>query len=420
MFADTAKVIIQAGKGGDGRLSFRREKYRAMGGPDGGDGGNGGDVIFEVSHNVSALSAFRRKQRIEAPAGQVGGANRRHGKAGESLVVPVPEGTQVYDGERLIADLTAQNPRAVIAKGGRGGFGNAHFVSSVRQAPRIVEKGEPGQIVEAMLELKLVADVGLIGLPNAGKSTLLSVTTGARPEIGNYAFTTITPNLGVASWRSQNFTVADIPGLIEGAHKGKGLGDEFLRHIERTAVLVHLIDAASADVAADYKLIQRELSEYQADLAHKPQLVVLSKIDTVVEPDQLKKASSTLKKAGVKQVYEISSTAHMGLDELLDAVLKLVVKARTLREQQVADAPKVIIDESSQPDLWSIEPTGDSFIVHGEKLERFARRTTWDGDIGVARMKDILVRQGVIKELEKQGLKEGSVIHIAGHQLTWE
>ncbi|TAK89494.1 GTPase ObgE [Patescibacteria group bacterium] len=420
MFADTAKIIIQAGKGGDGRLSFRREKYRAMGGPDGGDGGDGGSVIFEVSHNVSTLSAFRRKQRIEAEAGQVGGDNRKRGKGGEDMVVPVPEGTQVYDGEQLIADLTAEQPRVVIAKGGKGGYGNAHFVSSVRQAPRIAEKGEPGHSFEARLELKSVADVGLIGLPNAGKSTLLSVTTGARPEIGNYAFTTITPNLGVASWRDSSFTIADIPGLIEGAHQGKGLGDEFLRHIERTAVLVHLIDVASQNVAQDYKLIQEELGQYQVDLSGKPQLVALSKIDTVADAKQVKQAETALKKAGVKQVFQISSTTHTGLNELLDAVLKLVEADRQRRDQEVAEKPKVIIDEASQPDLWSVEKADNGFIVHGEKIERFARRTNWDSDIGVDRIKDILRRQGVVKELLKQGLTEGMVIHIADYQLTWE
>jgi len=420
MFADKATIVIQAGKGGDGRLSFRREKYRAMGGPDGGDGGDGGSVVFQVSHNVNTLSAFRRKQRLEAEAGQVGGDNRKRGKSADDLVVPVPEGTVVYNGDQVVADLTAENPRVVIAKGGKGGFGNAHFVSSTRQAPRIAEKGEPGESYEATVELKSVADVGLVGLPNAGKSTLLSVTTGARPEIGNYAFTTLTPNLGVASWRDSSFTIADIPGLIEGAHQGKGLGDEFLRHIERTSVLIHLIDASSEDVAKDYELIKNELAEYEVDLTDKPQLVVLSKIDTVTEPDQLKQAHQVLKKAGVQEVFEISSTTHTGLDKLLDAILKLVVVDRERRAQLVEEQPKVVIDEASQPDLWSIEKTDEAFVVRGEKLERFARRTNWDSDTGVGRIKDILRRQGVIKELERQGLQEASVIEIAGHRFTWE
>ncbi|HUC86835.1 MAG TPA: GTPase ObgE, partial [Candidatus Saccharimonadales bacterium] len=271
MFADKIEIRVIAGRGGDGRLSFRHEKYRPRGGPDGGDGGRGGSVVLRADHNLNTLSAFRRRSRIAAPGGESGGGDRRHGRNGEDVLVAVPEGTQVFVGENLVVDLVSSGQEAVVARGGRGGFGNAHFTSSVRQAPRAIELGEPGEEKQLTLELKLVADVGLVGLPNAGKSTLLSVISNAKPEIGDYPFTTLTPNLGVVDFEGQGFLVADIPGLIEGASQGKGLGDEFLRHIERTAVLLHLIDAYSDDVVRDYTLIHNELKSYSPALLQKPQ-----------------------------------------------------------------------------------------------------------------------------------------------------
>ena len=267
MFADTATIEIKAGKGGDGRLSFRHEKYRAMGGPDGGNGGHGGDVIFRVDHNSNTLSSYRTMRILSAEDGEAGGENRRAGKQGQDVIVPLPQGTQVWDGETLVADLSQTDSEQVMAKGGRGGYGNAHFQSSVRQAPRISEQGEAGEHFTFRLELKMVADVGLVGLPNAGKSTLLSVISNARPEIADYAFTTLIPNLGVVDHRAGSFLAADIPGLIEGASAGKGLGDEFLRHVERTAVLIHLVDAGSNDVDKDWAVIQKELAEYKIDLS---------------------------------------------------------------------------------------------------------------------------------------------------------
>jgi GTP-binding protein len=283
MFADNVEIAVQAGKGGDGRLSFRQEKFRAKGGPDGGDGGRGGSVVFEVDHNLNTLSAFRRQKLVKAEDGQIGGSDRKHGKSGEDVIVKVPEGTQVYEGEQLIADLTHNGQTAIIARGGRGGFGNAHFTSSTRQAPRAVEVGDAGEHKALRLEMKMVADVGLVGLPNAGKSTLLSVISNAKPQIADYPFTTLTPNLGVVDHRDDTFLVADIPGLIEGASEGKGLGDEFLRHIERTAVLLHLIDAGSLQPAEDFKTIKNELKSYSVDLTQKSQLAVISKSETVDE-----------------------------------------------------------------------------------------------------------------------------------------
>src|SRR3954469_16017283 len=281
MFVDTASIQVKAGKGGDGRSSFRHEKYRAMGGPDGGDGGRGGDIILRVDHNLNTLVAYRNAKTIKAEAGSPGGGNRMHGKNGLDQIIPVPQGTQVWEGDVILADLTGVDDEVVIAKGGRGGFGNAHFKSSTRQSPRNAELGEPGEAHSLRLELKMVADVGLVGLPNAGKSTLLSVITNAKPEIADYAFTTLVPNLGVVDVDDYGFLVADIPGLIEGASEGKGLGDEFLRHIERTLVLVHLIDFYNEDLAHAYKTIQGEVKAYKTDLSKRPQVIVLSKIDGI-------------------------------------------------------------------------------------------------------------------------------------------
>jgi GTP-binding protein len=281
MFVDKATTTVKAGDGGNGTVSFRHEKFVDKGGPDGGDGGDGGSVIFVASRNENTLANFRFQKELNAKDGETGGKRRRHGKNGNDLVVKVPVGTAIVsmDGE-VIADFTVDDQQAVIAKGGRGGFGNAHFVSSRRQTPRIAEKGEKGEMLEAQLELKLIADVGLIGLPNAGKSTLLSVVSNAQPEIADYSFTTLTPNLGVVDVDNKDTILfADIPGLIEGAATGKGLGDEFLRHVERTAVLVHLVDAYQENVAEAYRIIQGELSAYKVDLSSRPQIMVLTKIE---------------------------------------------------------------------------------------------------------------------------------------------
>lgn len=419
MFADKVTITVQAGKGGDGRLSFRREKYRAMGGPDGGNGGRGGDVVFEVDHNLNTLAPFRRKRQIEAEAGEAGGMNRRHGKAGEPTIVKVPEGTQVYEGDQLVADLTQEQPSAVIARGGRGGFGNAHFVSSVRQAPRMVEVGEPGESRELVLELKLVADVGLVGLPNVGKSTFLSVVTNAKPEIADYAFTTITPNLGVAEWRDYSFMIADIPGLIEGASVGKGLGDEFLRHIERTAVLLHLVDANSKDVASDYKTIQEELKSYTVDLTDRPQLLVLSRTDLVGDDELIQSIAEELEHASGQKVYIVSATAHKGLSALLDETVTKVRAAREARAKEVAEQERIVIDEASQPGLWKVERKEEGFTISGEKVEGFARRTNWENEASVERFHNILKRMGVVKELKKQGIEAGDTVRVANQEFEW-
>lgn len=418
MFTDMIEIRVWGGKGGDGRLSFRHEKYRAMGGPDGGDGGHGGNVVLRVDHNLNTLAAFRKQRLLKAEHGQVGGGDRKHGRSGADTIMHVPEGTQVYEHDELVADLTRDGTVFTLAKGGRGGFGNAHFVSSRRQAPRAAELGEAGQEKSLRLELKLVADVGLVGLPNAGKSTLLSVISNAKPEIADYPFTTLTPNLGVVDIDADSFLVADIPGLIEGASQGKGLGDEFLRHVERTAVLLHLIDAYSEDPTGDYKTIQAELKGYKIDLTPKPQLVVLTKVEGL-DAAVLKAKQTALKKATGQPVYAISAQAHQGIDELLRAALPLVRAAHTERTEQEAVEAIHVIDETSQPDLWQVVKEGKSYVVKGEKLEGFARRTDWQNDASVERLRDILHKQGVARELGRQGAEGGSLVKIAGHELEW-
>lgn len=418
MFADQAQIEVAAGSGGDGALSFRREKYRPNGGPDGGDGGRGGNVIFLADHNQTSLAAFRTQKQVKAQPGDGGSTNRRAGRGGEDSTVKLPVGTQVFEEDVLIADLVEPGQEVIIAKGGRGGFGNAHFVSSTRQAPRAAEFGEAGEHKLLRLELKLVADVGLVGLPNAGKSTLLSVISNARPAIGDYAFTTLVPNLGVVDVDGDSMLVADIPGLIEGASEGKGLGDDFLRHIERTAVLLHLVDVTSPTLADDYRTIVAELAAYQVDLTTKPRLVVATKIEALPEAE-LKAASKELKKLSKLDVLAISAQAHRGLTELLRAARPLVTAAREERAAEVVEEERVVIDELSQPELWSAEPIEDGWRVRGERLEGFARRTNWDSDDGIARFRDILRKNGVARELKRQGAEPGDVIWIGDHSLEF-
>jgi GTP-binding protein len=419
MFADTATIEIRAGKGGNGRSSFRHEKYRAMGGPDGGDGGRGGDVIFIVDHNSHTLSSYRTTRKIVAEDGSIGGGNRKHGKNGDDVYIKVPEGTQIWEGDDMLVDLTKDGEEAILGKGGRGGFGNAHFQSSTRQAPRNAELGEYGEGKMLRLELKLVADVGLVGLPNAGKSTLLSVITNAKPEIADYAFTTLVPNLGVVDHRKYTFLVADIPGLIEGASEGKGLGDEFLRHVERTAVLLHMIDAGSDDPVRDYEIIQGELKHYTVDLSQRPQLIIVTKADTVDE--EMLKATHTalLTHTGVP-VFIISAQAHQGLEQLLDAVVLQVRAAREERARIEAEAEVPVIDIARLPDVWkvTVEPDG-AYRISGDRIEGFARRTNFEEDDGVERLRDIIRRQGIARELKRQHIKDGDRIVIGEQEIEW-
>jgi GTP-binding protein len=425
MFVDKATVLVKAGKGGDGKLSFRHEKFIDKGGPDGGDGGNGGDVVLMASRNQNTLASFRYQKELAAESGEPGGKSRKHGRSGQDLMVMVPVGTVVTDQEgRLLADVDADGKRAVIAHGGKGGFGNAHFVSSTRQAPQVAEKGEPGEQFTLQLELKMIADVGLVGLPNAGKSTLLSVISNARPEIADYPFTTLTPNLGVVDVdKEASLLFADIPGLIEGAAEGKGLGDEFLRHVERTAVLIHLIDAYQEDVAAAYKTIQDELKAYKVDLSARPQIVVLTKIEGL-DADIVKDQLAKLKKVAPKEttLTAISAQTKQGVPELLRQVRKLVEqeRARERATEAITAAPDVpVLTLDDQDDAWEVTKEEDAFVVHGPKIERFAARTDFNSPAGVERLRDIMQRQGIMHELVRQGITSGDSIRLGRGEITY-
>jgi GTP-binding protein len=424
-FIDKATVLVRAGDGGDGKLSFRHEKFVDKGGPDGGDGGNGGDVVLVASRNQNTLASFRYQKEVTADSGDPGGKSKKHGRSGEDLLVMVPVGTVATDQEgHVLADVDQDGKRVIIARGGKGGFGNAHFISSTRQAPRIAEKGEPGEQFTMQLELKMIADVGLVGLPNAGKSTLLSVISNARPEIADYPFTTVVPNLGVVDVdREASFLFADIPGLIEGAAEGKGLGDEFLRHVERTAVLVHLIDAYQEDVRQAYQTIQEELKAYKVDLSARPQIVALTKIEGLDE-DIIKDQLSKLKKIVPKEAMLTAISAHtkQGVPELLRNVRKLVdlERSRERAVEAVANAPEVpVLTISDQEDAWEVTREEDAFVVRGDKIERFARRTDFNSPAGVERLRDIMQRQGIMHELVRQGINPGDSIRISRNELTY-
>ena len=420
MFVDTAKVFVQAGRGGDGAVSFRHEIYVDMGGPDGGDGGKGGDIFFVADGGLNTLVDFRFKPEIKAQPGKAGAKRDRHGRSGEKMVVRVPVGTLVKRDGRVIADFLEDGQEILIARGGDGGFGNAHFKSSVRQTPRIAEKGEEGDTFEAELELKLLADVGLVGFPNAGKSTFLSVISNARPEIADYAFTTLTPNLGVADIDDSSLLVADIPGLIEGASEGKGLGDAFLRHVERTAVLLHLIDAYTDDIAKAYLTIRNELASYNDVLVNRPEVIALTKIEGL-DPEIIQMQIDAVKEvAGDRQIFAISSPAHTNIKEVLRA---LRVQVETVRQQEAAeieddtDGLPVISLSSDQVALsWTVDKTEENgetvYVVKGHKIEKFARRTQFDNREGINRLRDIMKKMGITHALTRAGATGISIIRI--------
>ncbi|MFZ1360450.1 MAG: GTPase ObgE [Candidatus Saccharimonadales bacterium] len=425
MFVDTAKVTIQAGKGGNGAVSFRHEIYVDKGGPDGGDGGKGGDVVFEATENLNTLIDFRFKPELKAPHGQNGSKANRRGKSGSQLVVNVPMGTLVKRDGAVIADLTHHGEQVVIAHGGDGGFGNAHFKSSVRQTPRIAELGEAGEGFEAELELKLLADVGLVGFPNAGKSTFLSVVSNARPEIADYAFTTLTPNLGVADVDEDSLLIADIPGLIEGASEGKGLGDLFLRHVERTAVLLHLIDVYSDDVAAAYTTIRTELEQYSPELIKRPEVIALTKCEGL-DADIIAMQVDALRTVAGKHaaVHTISSAAHQGTTELLRELVAVThaERAKVVAEatEEDSDIPVISLGTSEQAAAWSVSFNQDEsvYVVTGDKIEKFARRTNFDGFENINRLRDIMKKMGITHELSRKGAQGDSTIRIGDGEFT--
>ena len=457
MFVDVAKVSLRAGKGGDGAVSFRHEIYIPKGGPDGGDGGKGGDIIFRADKDTNTLIDFRFTPILNAEDGKNGSGQRSAGRSGRNLVVEVPVGTCVYRTDDknakndtrvakntsrcLIADLTKDGQEIVVARGGDGGFGNAHFKSSTRQTPFVAELGEPGEEFEAELELKSVADVGLVGLPNAGKSTFLSVVSNAKPEIADYPFTTITPNLGVATIDGYDLLLADIPGLIEGAAKGKGLGHDFLRHVDRTAVLLHLIDIYAGDAGDSYATIRNELDKY-SDLAIRPEIVALTKCEGVDDEIIKMQIDSIHAQNPNAKVFAISSSAHLGVTELLRGLRKIVMAQNAHRNdvsvessqqenvegvQQSAYAkntknepiPIISLSDKAMKDTWQVKRLDDGkFLVTGEKIEKFARRTDLNNYASLNRLRDIMKKFGIRAELTTRGAQPDSIVSIAGKEFT--
>ncbi len=415
MFVDKVQVSVKAGNGGNGIVSFRHEKFIDKGGPDGGDGGNGGNVILRASRNQNTLAAFRYKKEIKAPYGQNGSKRKKHGKSGLDLIVDLPVGTIALDeAGKELADLTQDNQQIVIAKGGKGGFGNAHFVSSRRQAPRVAEKGESGEELNIILELKMIADVGLVGLPNAGKSTLLATISNAKPEIADYPFTTLTPNLGVVDIDEKtSLLFADIPGLIEGASKGKGLGDEFLRHIERTSVLIHLIDIYQENILQTYKTVQKELKDYHIDLTKRPQIVVLNKIDGVDKHLIVEKeAELQTVIPPLTPIYAISAVSKHGINDLLFEVKDVVQKEHTKQLRKAKKSNLPILKFTGSSNDWNVKKEAEFFVITGHKIERFAARTDFNSIAGVERLRDIMGKMGILKELDKHGIEPGQTIFI--------
>jgi GTP-binding protein len=421
MFCDKVSIYIKAGNGGDGVVSFLHEKYREFGGPAGGDGGKGGSVIFQADENVNTLYYFKTHHKLTSENGERGGKRRKHGKNGQDLIIKVPIGTILIDetsGE-TIGDLS-EAQELVVAKGGDGGFGNAHFTSSTRQAPRVAELGEPGEEKNIILELKLVADVGFVGLPNVGKSTLLSVVSAAKPKIADYEFTTIVPNLGVIEEGTfgveRGFVAADIPGLIEGASQGKGLGDDFLRHIERTKVLVHILDAMHKDLRDDYQVIRKELKSYVVDLSDKPEIVVINKIDAIT-PDELSKKLEKVQAVVKSKILLISAVAHKNLPDVLHEIEKKLLKEQKKKVPQKPEEYKVFtMEDVVSKDSFEVKKEDGKYIVTGPKIERFAIRTDFSNPYAVQRFKDIMKRTSVEKELKRFGAEQGDKIVVSGKE----
>lgn len=419
MFYDEAKVHVKAGDGGDGALAFRREKYRPRGGPAGGNGGDGGDVVFYVDTHRSTLYHFSKRSHFKAGRGQHGRGSNQQGASGEDVRVAVPPGTMVYDTEtgELVGDLTKAGEELVVAKGGRGGRGNASFATATDQAPRIAEHGEPGEERWLRLELKVLADVGLVGMPNAGKSTLLASTTAARPKIAAYPFTTLQPNLGVVVLDPETeFVMADIPGLIEGAAEGKGLGHEFLRHVERTRVLVHLIDGLSEEPLEDFEAINRELASYSESLAEKPQLVAFNKIDIPQAEERWLGVEGMLERRGYP-VMAVSALTGENTRALLYRVAQMLEEIPE-EEPEVEQVPVFRLEEDE--DRFVIERVEDGWRVSGVAVERLAAMTVWNLDESVRRFQRQLRGMGVTQALRESGVEPGDTVTIGDTELVWE
>jgi GTP-binding protein len=425
MFADRAKIYIRSGKGGDGHVSFRRELYVPCGGPDGGDGGRGGNIIFEVDDGLNTLTDFRHIHKYAAQDGEAGGKRRCHGKDGETLVIKVPEGTVIKDFEsgKVIADMSGENRREVILKGGRGGQGNMHFATPTMQAPKYAQPGQAFQELWVQLELKVIADVGLVGFPNVGKSTLLSRVSNAKPKIANYHFTTLNPHLGVVDLDgSKGFVMADIPGLIEGASEGVGLGHDFLRHIERTRVLVHVVDAASTegrDPIEDIHAINKELGAYNAELLERPQIIAANKTDAIFVDgeDPISKLKAEFEPKGIK-VYPISAVSGQGIKELLYAIHELL---QTVNLSPIIFEKEFDLKQLTDVTLpYSVEVTEDGvYVVEGPRIDKMLGYTNLETEKGFRFFQNFLKENGILEDLEQAGIQEGDTVRMYGLEFDY-
>jgi GTPase len=424
MFADRARIFVKSGKGGDGHISFRREKYVPNGGPDGGDGGHGGSVILVVDDGLNTLTDYRHVRKYHAQNGEDGGKRNCRGKDGEDLILKMPEGTVVKEAEsgKVITDLSGDNRRFVLLQGGKGGNGNQHYATSTMQAPRYAQPGQPAREIELLLELKVIADVGLVGFPNVGKSTFLTKISNARPKIANYHFTTLNPHLGVVDLEgAKGFVVADIPGLIEGASEGVGLGYEFLRHIERTKVIVHIVDAASTEgrnPIEDIYAINKELQNYNPEIAARPQIIAANKIDMIYTEDGAEDPVELLKKEfepkGIS-VYPISAISGTGIRELLYAVrhiLDTVDDKPIVFEQEFF--PEFMMSQSDDPYTVTYDEKADEYVVEGPRIEKMLGYTNLESEKGFTFFQNFLKMNGILKELEELGIQEGDTVRMYG------
>lgn len=418
---DEAEIYVRSGRGGDGLVHFHREKFVNRGGPDGGDGGHGGDVILEVKPTMNTLSVFRHQLRYIAPDGKNGGPNNMTGKSAENLVILVPPGTMVYNKEsgKFLGDLVEAGQQILLAKGGRGGRGNQHFATARNQAPRTGERGEPAEEFTFRLELKLIADVGLVGLPNAGKSSFLAAVTNANPKIADYPFTTLEPALGVAYLDEDNsLVIADIPGLVEGAHKGVGLGFAFLRHIQRNRVLIHMIDGLADDPLADYTQINNELALFDPRLGSKPQVVVINKIDLPDVKERLPKIKASFKKAGI-QVMAISALARTNVNDVLKKVQELLQQAPEPEPVETNAELPVYKPEEDRYE-FTIDRIQEGWRVSGKGIERAAAMTLWEHEGSVRRFQHLMEKIGLDAALRDAGVEEGDTVFISDFDLEWQ
>lgn len=422
MFTDYTKIIIKAGDGGNGAVSFRREKYVAAGGPDGGDGGKGGDVYFKVDKDKNTLIDFRYNKKYKAKNGENGSGARCNGKYGEDIFIGVPIGTIIKDAEtgKIVADLSTPDQVELVLKGGKGGKGNSHFATATRQAPRFSQDGEKGDEKEVILELKLLADVGLLGFPNVGKSTFLSTVTSARPKIANYQFTTLEPNLGVVTLKNkQSFVIADIPGIIEGASQGVGLGLKFLRHVERTRLLLHVIDVSGTEgrnPIDDFNTINKELAEYSEKLAQRKQIIVASKADIIQDETLYKELEEFAKKRNI-EIFKISSATGEGVEELLNHVSEVL--RQLPKEELYEKEERVVYELEDKKDEYEVNKTKDGFEVKGKAIERLIGRINIDDNESMYYFHKCLDNLGVNKKLKSIGIKEGDIVKIEDYEFEW-